>query len=482
MPIDTRLVKWDESSGEAPSIDPRMIAWDKESPTENIGGRVSNFAEGAGLAIKAPFIGGGNLAGIVPDERVTQFKQEVSDNSGKPGGFGGQVFGGGAVSAPLMMIPGAQGIGAQTAIGGLYGLTYPAENNSERAMNVLSGGAGSILGYGLGKGINSANSGALSAAEQKAAAEASKNATRDEMIRQSIGAGYTFPPSTLKPSMLNNIKESIAGKYATEYEASTRNQQVTDALARKAANLADDASINPDSLKAARDAIKKPYQEIAGLGMQKQLDELDRLRTESQKAWKEYDRQGTRSAYNDYNQFKQEATALENKIEQVLSFKKRPELIDEFRNARRQLAMNHDVENALIEGSGSVDARVIGRATQRGDKLSDELKTIGEFANNYPRLTRPEKQMGSQGVSKLSAGLGSLLAGGGGAMAGPAGIAAGALPFIVPPLMKSGLLRKGAQMSLVPSYGPSGMVMVPGYAAKSMPLIGSSAGVGLLNE
>lgn len=383
MPIDKRLVKWDEESGSAPSIDPRMVKWEQQDGL-GIADRVANVAEGAGLAIKAPFIGGGNLLGMVPDERVSQFKQEVSDNAEKPGGFGGQILGGGLVAAPPMMIPGMQGPAAQTAIGSLYGLTYPAESGNERALNTLSGATGSLFGYGVGKGINSANSGFLKSAEQNAASEAAKNATRDAMIKQSLEAGYTLPPATLKHSFMNNLKESIAGKYATEYEASTRNQKITDALARKAAGLADDESINPDTLKAARDSIKKPYQDIAGLGLQKQLDELDRVRNEAQKAWKEYDRQGTRASLNDYHQFKQEATALEQKIEQVLAFKKRPELIDEFRNARRRLAMNHDVENAMIEGSGSIDGRVIGRATQRGDKLTDELKMIGEFSNNFP--------------------------------------------------------------------------------------------------
>ena len=74
-------------------------------PSEGIGDRLGNLYEGAKLAVSAPFVGGGNLIGMVPDERVKQFKQEVSANMDKSGGFGGQVIGGGLAAAQAMAIP-----------------------------------------------------------------------------------------------------------------------------------------------------------------------------------------------------------------------------------------------------------------------------------------------------------------------------------------------------------------------------------------
>jgi hypothetical protein len=164
-------------------------------PSAGIGDRLGNLYEGAKLAVSAPFIGGGNLAGIVPDERVKQFKQDVSANMDKPGGFGGQVIGGGLAAAPAMAIPGMQWPAAQMALGGLYGLTYPAENWKERAINTGSGVAGSGAGYLAGSLLNKANSPFLNSAQRKAMDDASRNSMRDTALSEGRAAGYVIPRS-----------------------------------------------------------------------------------------------------------------------------------------------------------------------------------------------------------------------------------------------------------------------------------------------
>lgn len=449
-------------------------------PAENIGSRVSNLIEGGKLALKAPLVGLGQIFGKVSPEEYGAYKAELEANANKPGGVGGQVLGTTAISAPMALIPG--GIPAQAAAGAAYGLTQPAEDWKERGLNSAVGGVGGAGGQLLGRGLGAVGNKLMTAAEQKAALEAAKNAPIDNTIKEALGAGYRLPPSMVKPTLYNQTMESISGKAATAQEASRINQEVTDNLARRAAGLGENDPITPQTLQAARDVIKKPYQEIAARGLQKDLDELDALRASARDAWKEYERQGTRSALNDFKQFKTDAEKKEAFIEQVLKFKQRPDLIDQFREARQKLAINHDVESALIEGGGTIDARVIAKKAQRGDPLTGDLATIGNFANNFPKAVQPDKMVGSQGVSKMAAGLSTLLAGGAGAAIGPGGIAAGALPFIVPPLARARLLSPGYQAGLIPSYGPGLLPQLPGKVAPLLGPAGSAGAVGLLQS
>mgnify|MGYP000184463751 CR=1 FL=1 len=152
------------------------------------------------------------------------------------------------------------------------------------------------------------------------------------------------------------------------------------------------------------------------------------------------------------------AKAIEDQIERHLqgAGKDGAELLKQFRDARQLMAKAHTVEDAIVEGGGSINARKLAARAQAGKPLSGELETIGKFANNFPRATQPAMQIGGPGVSKLTH-LAALGMGAGGAAAGgPVGaIAAAAAMEGLPYALRARMLSKAAQQAAAESrYAP----------------------------
>lgn len=373
---------------------------------------------------------------------------------------------------------------AAGAAGAGYGLTQPVEASSNldaikgKAINTVLGGA---TGAG-GQVVANKASGWLANQANALQLLKSQRAPIDATIKEAQEAGYVIPPGQINPSFLNRQLESMGGKIATQQMASSKNQAVTDSLARKAAGLTSDTPITPDTLKAARDIIKQPYIEISNLGLQPKLDALDAARSEANAAWREYSRQGTRSALNDYRSFSTQAKTIEKEIETDLFKANKPDLMQKFRDARVALAKNHDVESALIEGGGTIDARAIARMFQRGDKMTGELKTIGAFANNFGKDIQPPNMMGTPDAHNLKSMLALLMGGGGGAALGPAGIAAGALPLAAGPAARSIMFSKPMQNSLLPDYTLGALPRMGGGLLGYAPIGGTVTGLNTLGQ
>jgi hypothetical protein len=83
------------------------------------------------------------------------------------------------------------------------------------------------------------------------------------------------------------------------------------------------------------------------------------------------------------------------------------------------MAISHSVEDAIREGSGSIDAKKLARDIQSGKYLSGELKTIAEFANIAPKVNQPVGSMGTPGAGTILGRTGT------GAVAGGIGLATG---------------------------------------------------------
>ena len=452
------------------------------SPAENIGSRLGNLYEGAKLSASAPFIGGGNLIGAVPDERVKQFKQEISDNSQKPGGFGGQVIGGGAVTAPLMAIPGMQGPGAQMALGGLYGLTYPAENWKERGLNTASGLAGSGVGYGLGSLLNKATGGFLTAAQQKAAAEASRNSMRDATLAEGRQAGYVIPRSEYDPSFISNRLESIGGKAAIKQEATHRNQDVTNKLVRETLGIADDQPISLKSLEAIRADKGKVYQEVGNLSpvAASDLEALKQARSDAKAWFNAYNRSADPSQLAKAKEYDDISKMLEQSLEQHASSAGKDELIPALREARKAIAQTYTVERALNKSTGDVSAPVLGRLYDKNKPLSGGMETVGKFNSAFPKFTGAGANTPAAGVSKSEAILGTILGAGGAAATGsPLGLLAATVPLLGHPARALAL----SKILQTPKKYPVGFIpQLPSRIANTLPVAGAAGSVGLLND
>jgi hypothetical protein len=284
----------------------------------------------------------------------------------------------------------------------------------------------------------------------------SQNQVADETLKRGRDAGYVLPPSAVSDSFLGRRLESIGGKAAIGQEAALRNQPVTDRLAREAASLRPEQPLSKTNMRQARFDLAAPHREIASISPQASADlaALQQARFDAKQAWKEYNRQGNRSAFNDAVKAGNEVKRLEASLENHAINAGRPDLVDALKISRAKIAQNHQVQGALNAGMGSVDASVIGRALDNGAPLTGPLETIGRFQQAYKPYMREASAVPTPGVSKSEALSAALLATGGAAAGGPGGLLAGGLPLLSGPTRSLLLSEMVQEAALTPNYAP----------------------------
>lgn len=180
------------------------------------------------------------------------------------------------------------------------------------------------------------------------------------------------------------------------------------------------------------------------------------------------------------------AKAIEDQIERHLAGqgKDGEKMLRNFRQARMLMAKAHTVEDAIVEGGGTINARKLAQRVQAGKPMTGELATIGNFANNFQRATQPATQVAGPGVSKLTH-LASLMLGGGGgaAMGGPVGAVAGAAAMeTLPYALRARMLSKAAQQAAIDSkYAPGASTRLASLLQYS-PVAGTVLGLETLGQ
>lgn len=352
---------------------------------------------------------------------------------------------------------------------------------------------------------------AISRAQAKQAqlqAEQQRNAVRDLTIRAGQQEGYIVTPGSVTPSTQNVLAERLGGKSRTQQEFAVRNQEVTDRLARRALGLPPSAPLErATTQQIRREEFQRGYEPLNRIGAvrtdQDFNDALDRVlqaytgpgrsfpgaipqpvvdlvRSYRVGQFNSADAiQSTRTLRDQGNSniargdnalgLAQRAisNALEDQIERSLQQAGNPNaqaMLDQFRASRQRMAISHAVEDAIVEGGGSVNARKLANDLQtQGRYFTGDLDLIARFANiSRPVMVQPGTQ-GTPGAQTLlqgaSAGLGGV-AGyglGGGAGAG-AGAAVGALfPQAVSAAARRYLRSDLAQQRAVPTYNRPGV-------------------------
>lgn len=256
-------------------------------------------------------------------------------------------------------------------------------------------------------------------------------------------AGYVLPPSTVNPTLGNRAAEGVAGKITLSQQASAKNQEITNRLARQALGLdeltpeaiatlrrnsnaaydalgdfgtvtADDAYRAALQKAAGRsEALAKDFPELAnqevenlvrgmagreGFNAQSAIEAVKRLRFDG--AANKGAMDPAKRALGD-SQMKI-AGAIEDLIDRNLAAQGAQDLLGNFRNARTTLAKAYDVEKALNTTTGNVDAAKLAALLKKGRPLTGELKQIAEFAQAYPKMVQLPERIGAQpGVSPL---------------------------------------------------------------------------------
>lgn len=263
-----------------------------------------------------------------------------------------------------------------------------------------------------------------------------------ETARESVDAGYVIPPNMVKPSIGNQMLESVSGKQATQQLASTRNTQNTERLVRGALGIADDVPLSNATLENLRKTAGKAYADVSAISPQAaaDLEALKIARNQRQVYFNSYQKSGNPEHLAQAKEFRAAAEALETQLEKHAADAGQSELIPALRNARKEIAKTYTVGRALNDAAGTVDAKTLGRLYEKGVPLSDGLETAGKFASAFPSIARTPQAVGSPAAhnlrtwgSALSGSLGGAAAVGAGAGAigtGGASLAAAAIPWV----------------------------------------------------
>ena len=415
------------------------------------------------------------------------------------GGKLGNVVGQAALAAPAMLIPGANTYAGAALIGAGTGAAFTEGDIADRAKAGAGGAVGGIAGKGLGDllgwGVPKL---AARMADNRATAQVA-NAQRDAAAIAAKGAGYVIPPADVNPSILNEALGGLSGKIKTAQVASARNQNTTNALARKALGMADDAPLTADALQAFRnnaastgyapirqagevaadanyvkalDNIASQYQGAArsfpGAAKNQVMDMVDGLRQAKFDAGDALDmvkvlRESADKAFRAGDSGlgkanKAAASALEDQIERHLKAAGDDAAMAAFRKARQDIAKSYTVQKAVNPGSGDVSAPALARELQKGKPLSGDLKTIAEIANAFPKATQALKES-PKAVSPLD-----FFSGGG--LAAMLGDPLALATIGARPAARAALLSKGYQGLLA---SPNGYA--PGILESALPAL-----------
>ena len=337
--------------------------------------------------------------------------------------------GGMRTGAPVANTLGAKAadLGIRMAGGAITGgVTAGVVDPEQAGTGAMAGGALPAVLKGLGLAGN-----ALGRTINGPAVPANVLAT----VQKALDAGYVLPPSQAKPTLFNRMLEGAAGKLTTAQNASARNQTTTNALARKAVGLADDAPITLDSLQAIRQQAGRAYEAVRGAGTVK-ADEtfvkaLDNISAASSGAERSFPglaqneipsliqklkrpsfdsgdavdaikvlRDSAEAAYAKGDKaagsaYRSASAALEGALERHMAATGQTEALQALREARQLIAKTYTVESALNKASGNVDAKVLAGKLKKGKPLSGELQQVAEFASSFPKAAQTVESMGS---------------------------------------------------------------------------------------
>lgn len=382
------------------------------------------------------------------DDALQSFGAEPDSMLYQAGKLGGEIAG--TAGTGGVLAKGAQAVGmAPTVVNAIRtaGMTtgQPGQMATRMLGGALTGGAsaalvdpefagtGAAVGAALPPGAKLA--GKVGAAVGRVVRGPQAPEATIAAAKAAQEAGYVIPPTQVRPSLGNRLLEGLSGKITTAQNASYRNQQVTNKLAREALGLADDETITREALGRIRAEAGKAYEAIKGVGQLTadpaylaKLDEIAQTYSGAAKAFPglakpevesivaalkqptfgadsaidaiKVLRENATAAYAKQDKAmgkaaKEAAEALESLMERHLQAQGSDDLLKAFRTARRTIAKTYSVDSALIEETGNVAANKLASQLQKGKPLSGELEKAARFASAFPKAAQTPQGMGS---------------------------------------------------------------------------------------
>lgn len=431
------------------------------------GKALPDLVRGAGQLIGSGIeaVGGKRPAMLPSQADIDALKAQDAPLMATAGGKVGSVLGQGALAVPSAGIGGVPGAALS---GAAFMGAQPVATGESRALNAAIGAGAGAVGQVAGQKLGQYLQGRASNLATEAATKEAQNSVRDATLKAGQQAGYVVPPSAVNPSWINKRLESLAGKAAVGQEAAVRNQDVTNALARKSVGLPDSAPVTEKALEGLRASAGKAYQEVGAISpiAKQDLEALKQARFDANAQFKFYNRTGDPEVLKKAKEARELVNLLEQSLENEAKAAGRSDLIPALVEARKQIAKTYDLGRAVNVGDGSVSAPVLGRLLDKGRPLTEELATVGKMQQAFPSYMREGAAIPTPGVSKSEALAAALLAVGGSAAGGPLGAAAGALPLLSGPARSLVLSKPYQAMMASQSYSPG---MLTQSAAKALP-------------
>lgn len=399
---------------------------------------VDKLRAGIGRGMTSAARGVGQLFGLVNDADIAEAKKTDAALMNTTAGKVGNVVGLAGVAAPTALIPGANtALGATLIGGGIGGLTTEGDA-MERLKGAGAGAAGGLVGKYVGDALGTGARYVADKARTTFAATQAANAQKQAAAEAASKAGYVIPPADLQPGAITEALSGLSGKIKTAQVASQRNQEVTNALARKALGIADDAPLSTAALDSIRADAGQAYGNVAKLGTMdatgatlpksvatsESLSPLMMGKTQNVeaaelvRAWKQSNHDATayyRAYARDANPetlAKAKANAgaakqIDEFLQDALTKVGKGDLRDKLLEARRTIAKSYTVEKALNPTTGDVSAQALAKELAKGKPLSGDLLTAAEAGLAFPKATQALKEA-PKAMSPLDFAVGGL--------------------------------------------------------------------------
>ena len=438
---------------------------------------LENLGAGAGGALYGVgYLGPRQIAGMAKPGEVEDWKASMQGLGSTPGGKVGQFLGYGlplAATAPLTgaSVPGA----ALTA--GVTSFLDPADDMAQRGWKTVIGAASGAAGQKVANVIGDMATGAR--ASQQLRSYPGASTVRDETLENTLKLGYKLPPSAAGKQ---SILESASGQIKTQQGMGDWNQVITDKLIRNEFNdaakfgyrVTPNTPLTSQTMKEIRAAAGKAYEKVKEVGSIELItgrtkagnkivsrfdtttavEQIKQLRHDGYQQLSQARATGDPALLKQAKQTLESATNMEGKLDRALSDAGMKKLLDDLKASRQLIAKTYDVQDAIRDSVGRVDARDLGSLYEAGEKgygprLTGGLANVGKAGSAF------KESMGMRGFEtpRYSA-LDFAVSGMNMANAtGPMTAAAGGWPLLRG-MARDRLLSQGVQKKLIPKNTP----------------------------
>jgi hypothetical protein len=258
---------------------------------------------------------------------------------------------------------------------------------------------------------------------------------KQQIAQTAINQGATLPPTQVNPSFINSILEGISGKQTTAQIASIKNQAVVNSQARKALGLADDVEITPKVLQDYRDVKGQAYEALKSNNAyytdKKFITDINAKSSELQKLANTTDVSAELNVINGLKQMsfdgvglveqmkrlrydaernlmsgdpknsalgkaqKFAANQLEDLAERNLQKFNQPDVMDNFKQARKDIAKSYTIEKSMNLATGDVSGAKLGARSSAGKIVPSELQALADAAATFPKAFQNPANVGS---------------------------------------------------------------------------------------